>query len=91
MRWYTSACRMTDMKTAAEVAQSLKKIPRTVARCDIYGTTRVIVDRRHARNLLKKLVPWATSPDIYDALVILQDRLDHNAPARGWMAEEQCW
>ena len=51
LRWYTSACRMTDMKTAAEVAQSLKKIPRTVARCDIYGTTRVIVDRRHARNL----------------------------------------
>lgn len=79
------------MKTAAEVAQSLKKIPRTTIRCEIYGTTSVVVDRPHARNLLKKLVPWATSTDIYDALVILQDRLDHAAPAEGWMAEERGW
>lgn len=79
------------MKTAAEVAVTLRKIPRTVARCDIYGTTRVVVDRRHARNLLKKLVPWATSPDIYDALVILQDRLDDAAPAQGCLAEDAAY
>lgn len=57
------------MKTAVEVAQSLKKIPRTVWRCEVYGTTRVVVDRPHARNLLKKLVPWATSSDVYAAIV----------------------
>ena len=76
------------MKTAAQVAATLRKIPRTVARCDIYGTASVIVDRRHARNLLKKLVPWATSPDIYDALVILQDRLDAGAPAQGYLTAD---
>lgn len=27
------------MKTAVEVAQSLKKIPRTVWRCEVYGVT----------------------------------------------------
>ena len=40
------------------------------------------MDRPHARNLLKKLVPWATSSDVYNAIVVLQDRLDDAAPSQ---------
>ena len=72
------------MKTAAQVAQTLRTIPRKAITCKIYGTVRVGLDRPHARNLLKHLVPWATSADLHDALAILDDRLDAAAPQPGY-------
>ena len=60
-------------------ADRMNRIPRKVIRCEVYGTPRVVVDKRHATNIFLKVFPTATSVDIYDALNILQDRLDDDA------------
>jgi hypothetical protein len=65
----------TDSK-AAKFAVRMRKIPRKVVRCDVYGTVAVAVDERHARNILRKVVPTATSSEVYVALMIMQERLD---------------
>ena len=57
----------------------MRKIPRLAQKCEIYGTTRAVVDANHATNILKKIFPAATGPTIYYALHALQDRLDEAA------------
>ncbi len=57
-------------------AARMKRIPRKAVKCDMYdGVTYIVVDERHARNLLDKVTPGASSVAMYDALVILRDRL----------------
>lgn len=57
-------------------AEGMKKIPRRIQHCEVYGTPSVVVDEKHAKNIFKQVVPTAMSHEIYRALVILQDRLD---------------
>ncbi len=58
-------------------ALNMKKIPRKALRCEIYDTVSVVVDERHATNVLLKCGdPAATGSEIYRALIILQDRLE---------------
>lgn len=64
---------------AVRFATNMRKIPRKVHRCEIYGAVKVIVDRKHATNIIQKMVPTATSVDIYDALIVLQERLNERA------------
>ena len=68
--------RASEISKAEQFAWVMKKIPRRPLRDEIYGTVQAIVDQRHARNIILKAVPTATSTDIHHALVILQDRLD---------------
>lgn len=55
----------------------MKNIPRRVQKCEIYGTVTVVVDSSHAKNIFRKIAPCASTAVIYDALCILQERLDH--------------
>lgn len=64
------------MSKAEQFAERMHRIPRKPLRCEIYGTVRVVVDQNHAKNVIKKVVPTATEQDLYEALHILQDRLD---------------
>jgi hypothetical protein len=64
------------MSKAEAFADRMHRIPRKVIHCEVYGTPKVVVDERHAANILRKVVPTATSVDIYHALGVLQDRLD---------------
>lgn len=59
-----------------QFAWNMRKIPRRAIRCEIYDTIRIVVDKRHATNIIRKVIPTVTGPEIYDALVILQERLD---------------
>jgi hypothetical protein len=74
----------STMSKAVRFALDMRKIPRATQRCPIYGTVSVIVDRRHATNIIRKFVPTVSTSDLYDALVILQDRLDEKTPLGGW-------
>lgn len=60
-------------------AKSMRRIPRKAQRCDVYGTVSAVVDKRHALAIFRKVAPCATGPALYDAMVILQDRLDEVA------------
>jgi hypothetical protein len=68
------------LETAARFATRMRKIPRTTVRCDVYGTVSIVVERKHATAILRKVVPSATSADINEALDVLQDRIDARAP-----------
>lgn len=57
-------------------AWRMRRIPRLAVRCVVYGTVSVAVDERHARNILRKVVPQASSEAVYDALCAMQERLD---------------
>lgn len=68
---------MNTLSKVERFALNMKKIPRKVQHCEIYGTVSVIVDERHAKNILLKCGdPAATSIQVYRALNILQDRLE---------------
>lgn len=56
-------------------ASAMHGIPRRAIRCDVYGTVSVVVDERHARNILRRVAPTAAPSAVYDALCVLQDRL----------------
>lgn len=52
-------------------AQRMRSIPRKALRCEIYGTTRPIVDRTHAMNIFRKVFPGkANDITCYDALAV---------------------
>lgn len=55
----------------------MRDIPRKAVRCEIYGTITAAVDKTHAMNIIRKVVPGITKTDCYTALCILQDRLDN--------------
>ena len=71
---------MNDLSKAEQFAHRMTRIPRKALRCEVYGTVSVVVDQGHAKNILRKVVPTATSADLYHALAILQDRLDAAVP-----------
>ena len=65
---------MTDR--AAQFAYNMRVIPRKAIKCEIYGTVTATVDRAHALNILKKVIAGLRNSETYDAMVILQERLD---------------
>lgn len=72
-------------RDALDFAQRMRRIPRKPLRCEFTGAVRAVVDERHARNIFKKVAPLASAAAIYDALAVLQDRLDDEVnPAQGW-------
>lgn len=75
---------MQERESKAErFAWSMRKIPTRVIRDEVYADVKhVIVDKRHATNIILKVVPTATSVDLYDALAVLQHRLDEKYEAR---------
>lgn len=70
-------CMTLSGSKAVRFAEHMKRIPRKALRCPVYGTMHVVVDEPHAKNIiLKHGDPAATASDIYDAMRVLQDRLD---------------
>ena len=63
-------------KSLIRFASTMRQIPRTSVRCEVYGTVRAVVDERHVRNIFRKVAPAASQDAIYTALAILSDRLD---------------
>jgi hypothetical protein len=70
----------TDLndRNVISFAQNMKRIPRKTARCELYGDVTVVLDRAHAKNILRKVYPGASSAAVYTALCILQERLDNS-------------
>ncbi len=62
---------------AVAFATRMHSIPRKALRCEIYGTVTAVVDQRHAYNILAKVLPGLRTSETYDAMVVLQDRLDN--------------
>ncbi len=62
---------------ASKFAHTMRSVPRKALRCEIYGTVSAVVDRKHAFNILAKVFPGLTINEAYEALTILQDRLDN--------------
>ncbi len=60
---------------AARFAERMTKVPRRTIRCDIYGTMSVVLDERHAANIIRKVVPCATQAEVYAAMSILAERV----------------
>lgn len=66
-----------DSAKIADFAHRMGRIPRKAVCCEVYGTISVVVDRKHATNIFRKVFGHkATSAACCDALGILQDRLD---------------
>lgn len=65
---------------AVKFAQVMRRVPRRALRCDVYGTVSAVVDRAHALNILRKAIPGLRASETYDALVVLQSRLDEVSP-----------
>lgn len=72
----SASAHLFENPKVADFAARMHKVPRKMQRCEVYGTTSVIVDRNHAGNILRKVFPTVSSSDVYQAVVILQDRLD---------------
>ncbi len=70
------APRSNMVVSASEFATRMHSIPRKALRCEIYGTVSAVVDQKHAFNILAKVLPGLRASETYDAMVILQDRLD---------------
>lgn len=62
---------------AVSFAYRMRSVPRRALRCEIYGTVTAAVDQRHAFNIMAKAIPGLRASETYDAMVVLQDRLDN--------------
>lgn len=75
------------MSKVERFAERMNRIPRKAVRCKLYGTISVVLDRKHARNIFRKVFPLATSEEILDALGVLEDRVYEMQPQQGYRAE----
>jgi hypothetical protein len=57
-------------------AHAMKQIPRKVAHCEVYNTVHVVVDTVRVLNIFKKVFGTADKTTAYEALNVLQTRLD---------------
>ena len=58
-------------KKVFRFVQNMRKIPKKVLRCDVYGTSKIVVDERHAKNILRKVFPTISSSDLYHAVSLM--------------------
>jgi hypothetical protein len=65
------------MDRAAKFAHNMRNIPRKPLRCEIYGTVTAVVDQKHAFNIIAKVLPGIRPSETYEAMTVLQDRLDN--------------
>ncbi len=67
-------------RSLLDFAWRMKRIPRKAQRCQVYpDDVCAVVDQPHAKAIFKKLFPTASGSATYDALNILQERLDERA------------
>ena len=72
------------MRQCNQFAGRMRQIPRKAVRCELYGTVHAVVDAKHVVNIFRKVVNPLVNPNIaYEAINILQDRLDERASIPG--------
>lgn len=67
-----------------QFAGRMRAIPRKAVRCELYGTVRAVVDAKHVVNIFRKVINPSVNKNVaYEAINILQDRLDDRASIPG--------